>query len=310
LRAVPWRGIDVLAVLFADQLFIPALVLLCMFGNSIDKDHPLSERQKHWLVLVAFPFQVAVIPLLLRMFSGTQLYQLGITGWRWRQNVVLGYLGWLCVVPVVLLVEFAADQVSSMFMKSESHALTQFLYKGDLAWSDWLMFFGLALAAAPIGEELLFRGVLQTWFMRRSWGADAALAGAFVMALLNRTADLETAMRASGGERTGAIIRALLPALFILAMIPGYIYSEVLAWRWLPEPGAARTIYATSLLFAACHSAVWPSPVPLFPLALGLGYLAYRTQSLVPSMVMHFLFNAIACITLVLLRALRIEVPL
>ena len=40
-------------------------------------------------------------------------------------------------------------------------------------------------------------------------------------------------------------------------------------------------IYGTSLLFAAMHSGVWPSPIALFVLGLGLGWLAYRTRSLV-----------------------------
>ena len=40
--------------------------------------------------------------------------------------------------------------------------------------------------------------------------------------------------------------------------------------------------------------AVWPTPIPLFALGLSLGYLAYRTQSLVAPVVLHGLFNAVA----------------
>jgi hypothetical protein len=60
----------------------------------------------------------------------------------------------------------------------------------------------------------------------------------------------------------------------------------------------ARGIYGTSALFAAFHSSIWPSPIPLFVLALALGWLAYRTQSLIPSMVLHGLFNAVTCVLL------------
>ncbi|HKB41983.1 MAG TPA: CPBP family intramembrane glutamic endopeptidase, partial [Gemmataceae bacterium] len=57
-------------------------------------------------------------------------------------------------------------------------------------------------------------------------------------------------------------------------------------------------LYATSLFFAAMHSFAWPSPVPLFALALVLGWLAERTQSLVGPMVLHGLFNGVACVQL------------
>jgi membrane protease YdiL (CAAX protease family) len=69
----------------------------------------------------------------------------------------------------------------------------------------------------------------------------------------------------------------------------------------LPMARAAGAIYATSLLFAAAHSFAWPSPVSLFVLALGLGYLAYRTQSLVAPIVLHALFNGTSCALILLL---------
>jgi membrane protease YdiL (CAAX protease family) len=45
---------------------------------------------------------------------------------------------------------------------------------------------------------------------------------------------------------------------------------------------------------------VWPTPVALFVLALGLGALAYRTQSLVGPVVLHGLFNGFNCLVLFL----------
>jgi membrane protease YdiL (CAAX protease family) len=51
------------------------------------------------------------------------------------------------------------------------------------------------------------------------------------------------------------------------------------------------------MLFAASHN-VWPTPVPLLLLGLGLGWLASRTQSLVGPIVCHALFNGVACLVL------------
>ena len=46
------------------------------------------------------------------------------------------------------------------------------------------------------------------------------------------------------------------------------------------------------------HSFAWPSPVALFVLALGLGWLAHRTRSLAGPIVLHGLFNAVSCMLL------------
>jgi membrane protease YdiL (CAAX protease family) len=71
--------------------------------------------------------------------------------------------------------------------------------------------------------------------------------------------------------------------------------SRLQAVRW------TGAIYASSLLFAAAHSSVWPSPIALFVLALVLGYLAYRTRSLVSSIMLHGLFNGVSCVVLLLM---------
>ena len=49
-------------------------------------------------------------------------------------------------------------------------------------------------------------------------------------------------------------------------------------------------------LFAAVHSGVWPTPVPLFFLGMGLGYLVARSGSIVPAVVVHGLFNFVSAV--------------
>ena len=60
---------------------------------------------------------------------------------------------------------------------------------------------------------------------------------------------------------------------------------------------ARLAVYGSSLLFAVTHAG-WPDPVPLFLLALVLGWLQYRTQSLVGPITLHALFNLVAFIAL------------
>jgi membrane protease YdiL (CAAX protease family) len=54
------------------------------------------------------------------------------------------------------------------------------------------------------------------------------------------------------------------------------------------------------LFFAAMHSPVWPSPIPLFLLGVGLAWIRYRTSSLVGALMLHSLFNAVTALALVL----------
>src|SRR5947199_61864 len=61
-----------------------------------------------------------------------------------------------------------------------------------------------------------------------------------------------------------------------------------------------RAIVGSAALFACVHANVWPTPIPLAILALVLGWLAVRTQSIVAPIVVHILFNAVAFMELAL----------
>jgi membrane protease YdiL (CAAX protease family) len=87
------------------------------------------------------------------------------------------------------------------------------------------------------------------------------------------------------------LLLSLQPAAFVLLLAP-----LLLLTRRMTRPEAAAGIFGTAVLFAAAHSSVWPSPVPLLPLGIVLGWLAYRTKSLVGPIVLHAFFNTIACV--------------
>jgi membrane protease YdiL (CAAX protease family) len=307
-RAVPWTGIELILIVVFCYLTLYGIVFLGLNGvgffrwiygvSATSKDAPL-ERMYPWAHAIAMPLELLFMAALLGMRGETAPYQLGLTPSRCAQNVILGYLGWLVLTPVVMGLSMLVDKA---FAPEKHPVYTLLMSKPSRA--EWTVIFFLVIVHAPVMEEILFRGLLQRWFMRRSWGPDLALALSFLVALTLRSQDLETALRLdASGQRWHSLAQALAPAAFVLAMIPGYIYCEVLAWRWLPYSGAGRAIYATSLLFAACHSAVWPSPIPLFVLGLGLGFLSYRTQSLIPSITMHALFNTVSCIALLFVPA-------
>ena len=115
--------------------------------------------------------------------------------------------------------------------------------------------------------------------------------GALILALALRGERL----LAAWPEGVPPLMAAAAPALFVLALLPLYL----LVW-WFSRTPLAAAIFGTSLLFACIHTAVWPTPIPLFVLALGLGVLAQRTRSLIGPIVLHSLFNGVSCVQLLL----------
>jgi hypothetical protein len=106
-----------------------------------------------------------------------------------------------------------------------------------------------------------------------------------------------------------SLVFACAPALLVLAVWPAYRMLDRRPLAWLPvrDPivrhQVVRAIVGTSLLFANLHANVWPTPVPLFVLALGLGWVAFRTHGLTGPIVVHMLFNAIVFASLALQSA-------
>ena len=81
----------------------------------------------------------------------------------------------------------------------------------------------------------------------------------------------------------------------LLAPLAGPTFEES---RIVRQSAALAAIFGASMLWAIFHWSVWPTPIPLFFLGLGLGWLAYRTQSLVSPITVHILFNSVACVVL------------
>ena len=65
-------------------------------------------------------------------------------------------------------------------------------------------------------------------------------------------------------------------------------------------------VLLSSLAFAAAHAGQGLAYVPLFPFSLVLGFIAQRTGSIVPCILLHALFNAVS---VVLLLAQPVVVP-
>jgi membrane protease YdiL (CAAX protease family) len=250
----------------------------------------ILTRRTLWVIPLALPFQVATVILVLFRGSGTLPSQLGLTTRDLRRNVLAGVVGVALLAPPVFGLNYLVLYLYRQGLPGpvEEHPFT--LVAGRELWPvEWVLLAFDAVVAAAVLEELIFRGLLQPYFIARPWGGHAALTGAVACALAFRW----DRIREAGPLGLGPVLEEATPALFILALVPFFL---VVVFRSRTPAGPG--LFGTAALFASVHSGAWPSPVALFVLALGLGWLAFRTRSLVGPMVLHGLFNAISCVEL------------
>jgi membrane protease YdiL (CAAX protease family) len=232
------------------------------------------------------PIQFVVIVLLLVYAAGGQLYQLGLSTYRWPQVLLSSYLAWVVISLLTFAIYWAVLQLGP----PDRHPVDLLIANGAGWW--WIPILITVLIGAPLLEELLFRGFLQPIMVQSPELADLTVLLALIGIIVQGSAEVWEL----------GVLRNPWPVILLVGTGGGYLAFERVMWRWLPRPGAARAIYATSVLFAALHAAVWPTPIPLFFLSLGIGYLGYRTQSLLGPIVVHSLFNLVTVGELLLRR--------
>lgn len=256
-----------------------------------------QTRLQLWAIAAAFPFWFASAALLLWRLPAAYRRDIGVSLGRFSHrtnfefHLLVGFAGWLVIAPVSFGVNVLLVWLYGHYgARAEEHPLTATAQSGPMQPIEWaLLAFGVLVSAA-IWEELFFRGVLLALCRKlRDRGGHVAMMLALASALLLRREQLATAVDAGFLP----LLLAGMPALFVLAMAPLY---GVVCW-WSRE-GDGPAIFGTALLFAAVHSFAWPTPVALFLLGLGLGWLATRTRSLIAPIFVHALFNAVSFVLL------------
>jgi len=263
-----------------------------------------------WSGAIAFPLQLGLMFAIVRTRGGLPAFEPR----GWVRHAVAGYLTWLLVTPVAFCV-FALANLAHFWLTSQppdKHPLTALGDSGGTR--EWTLFVLQTVFLAPILEELLFRGLLLPWLAQTRPPAPDSVMPVMpphrpqiimllcvgVAAILH-SADIESAWRA--GDRFSAAMH-LIPAVFFVALFPldllAHKSSRLRRSLRIRSVQQLRAIVASSVLFAAVHAQVWPSPVPLFVLALGLGYLYIRTRSMVGPVVVHGMFNAVSAVYLLL----------
>lgn len=193
-------------------------------------------------------------------------------------DVQLGFATFVAVTPVVYLIQ----AILVVWFPSEHPIKTLLDERQDLG--NIAIALLAAVVMAPLFEEFFFRLVVQGWFERIEslWlladdeaqtpndesseqdeqpRSERELPEGTASATASRSRDMMEGGESSGGDAEATSRRGRLPIL------------------------------ASSCLFALMHASHGPDPVALFVLALALGYLYNRTHRILPSIIVHFLFN-------------------
>ena len=223
----------------------------------------------------------------LMLIAAIALRTLELRPSRFLADIAIGMWAWLPLTLLTLGIYFLVTLVIlAVGLTVDEHPLAKLTPAGD--GFGGVIFILSACVAGPLMEEILFRGLLVSWATGRRYRPWILMGFAVVISFVS--------MNTAGTELR------VLPTVFICLLGIGYWCITRIAKLYRPRfPGrTVGAIYSSSVLFAAIHSPVWPSPIPLFFLALGLGWLTARTCSITAAFVVHGLFNAVA--TLLLFR--------
>lgn len=182
---------------------------------------------------------------------------------EFARDVVVGVVACFAAIPavhgVLALVEF-------IFPRSTHHPLVETVLReanpGILALASVS-----AVIVAPICEEITFRLLLQGWLEKCEH------------ARIRRQVETKEEPVAANSDEIGSQpAEVKMPTDNDIHTPPTFLEG------WLP-------IMASSLLFSLAHVGQGAAPIPLFLLAIVLGYTYQRTHRIVPCIVAHAVFN-------------------
>jgi membrane protease YdiL (CAAX protease family) len=272
-RPVPWSGFwTLLPIAFVLLVLYGAISKLLVDGKPEEPDVSASIEN----LASGSLLQLALAGAYLAVAAGTsgaKWSDLGLPNSlrQFVHDVRIGVIAWLAALAPVYVTQFALVMI---FGQPEGHPLINML-ESDTSSLLFLAAFLAAVVVAPLCEEVLFRLLLQGW--------------------LEKWEDSELGWRTPVGppvllvdEQGEAFRTETVPLEEPYPPASGPIG---LPFGWLP-------IMLSSLLFALAHFGYGPDPIPLFLLALILGYVYQRTHRIVPCMVTHALFNGMSLFAL------------
>lgn len=264
------------AVLFGGlsvYLLSASLIISLARGSATTQPAamPGGESKALTAVVSTIPPLLGLIALLLGDAAVADIsgHDLGMGVRRLPHGLAAGLLGLVIVVPPLMLLSIGVEALYRIvhYTHEAEHPLLKVLGERPPAWVTALIVLG-ATVIAPLFEELVFRGHIQTLLKRLLW----------------RLTNVAAPPSSLPSPTTGFPVGAAEPVGPAPSARPESSRTPH-AWQsW-------AAIILTSALFAVPHPG-WTRPI-IFGLALGLGYAYERTGNLWTSITMHALFNSI-----------------
>jgi membrane protease YdiL (CAAX protease family) len=310
-RVVPWGGGAVLAVV----LFWVALnVSVPMAYNSAIRHQPggpnaniganakldLKPGEMMTLSAVSNTATLALVPLLLVAVAGAKPRDLGLVGTGLPKQVARGVLFYPLLAPIV----FGAMAMALLVWGRTKHPLENAIAQ-DKSPEMKIVLVLAGVVLAPAAEELIFRGVLLGWLTRVALGVrKPSTQGSMMEGIdefppvphLLETVEIESPEGSFDAHPHDTAVHHAdhnpfaQPVAAIAPMVDES--APVGTWSLAIRLLAANVI--VSLIFAALHGPVWPTPIPLFFLSLGLGFLYQRTGGILAPIALHMTFNGVS----------------
>jgi membrane protease YdiL (CAAX protease family) len=203
-------------------------------------------------------------------------------GFQWsnlQRGLFLGIIGILITMPLVLWSSMLVELLYQLFHYQTPTAHELLLVLNHAGPLTRVLVVLAAVLIAPIFEEFLFRGHLQTLLRR----------------IFEPKETQPLPVLPAGREEAAA--GELIPDYFNPA---SHIQKPKSIFQNHPAYPAWIAIVITSLLFASVHPA-WMAP-PIFVLSLCLGYSYERTGNLYVPITMHALFNTLSTLQYLLMH--------
>ena len=205
---VPWGLKDVLH-LFIFLFFIEAVIIMAEFFVGIFIDlKPLGKDFLLMLNSLLRDLGAAFFVLYwVKVKYGASLSEVGLTGRAWLKNIGRGLMGWIAILPVLLMVLIGISFfVQKIAYEPPPQAVVE-IYLNESRKNNLLFFTVFVAVLGPMIEEIFFRGFTYT-ALRSKWGSPIAMLG---------SAAIFSALHFN--------FIATLP-IFILGLFLAYLYEE------------------------------------------------------------------------------------
>jgi membrane protease YdiL (CAAX protease family) len=303
-KAVPWGWrtvVGLVLTLIALYVLVPP-IYLALAGISLPPPGPDRKVDPALAIRLTMVCNAVFLVLAALFFGVTghaRASDFGLEPRRILPDVLRGLIAWPLLAPIV----FGVNILAARIWPVDKHPIELWIRSNP---SPATMVFTVvsAVIIGPIFEEFLFRGLLLGWLGRVAMkgrvkppapGAGSELVGELdderPEASVDPGAEFVSEWRGDEGD----------PAITVLEEPPEP--PRDLGFRLFVAN------VAVSLLFAGMHVAVWPSPIPLFVLSLGLGVLYQRTGSLIAPITLHATFNGITMLLMFLSIYLGVPEP-